>query len=573
MLTWSDLVQELLDVERIAARFYFEADNTLASISLAWDSGNKIEARYLPFHHRFGDNLHPLEHELREFFAGLPFVVWRAAGVRDSLNKALGMGLNVAGDVTTAALMMGILYDRDLHGLGTHLIGGSASGLEQKLAEGDVKIQDFNAADPDLVDMAVRDARLVLDLEKELRRQLENVGNLEHYDKELVLNRLVWDIELKGIPVKWSDLWTLKVANERLVEELRSEVFSFFPKPINLNSTKQLASMLFDEPKEGGLGIEPVVLTGRGHRSTSREALEAIERSHPVVPKLLAYKDELHIQKAYDGLEKARRGDRIYPCWSAFSSGGSSAISCARPALKSLPLPALRTLDAGLGQKWMGIEFPAAGLHFLAAVSGEEKLAAVLNNPEKDVYEEFAKAWGVERAQAKQLLYVIPSRYPNAHESTTVQRILRASSEVEVLPVLSRFSASLPKLVAYLNKQVTSKNSFIYSFGGRYRHISQKDNAGQIVACFTHQDPGVVLKEALLRIEDKKEEDGGKTWVSDLDTFLPLGNRLLFLASRNTTVHSVGKLLGDLLTFDLGNGYTLPHRIVEGQTVADCLSS
>ena len=126
--------------------------------------------------------------------------------------------------------------------------------------------------------------------EKLKEQQVEKL----YYDIELPLADVLYDMEQAGFKVEVN---SLNLASEKyrvLLEELEQEIRLLCEEPnLNVNSPKQLGEVLFDKLKLGK-GKK----TKHGY-STQAEILESLENTHPIIPKILKYRQLQKIQSTY----------------------------------------------------------------------------------------------------------------------------------------------------------------------------------------------------------------------------------------------------------------------------------
>ncbi|MDB4960107.1 MAG: polymerase [Myxococcales bacterium] len=100
----------------------------------------------------------------------------------------------------------------------------------------------------------------------------------------LELERTLVRMELTGLIVDPGELERAEVAFAEIEAELTAQIEALAGHTFNINSTKQLGSVLFEELK---LPIASHTKTGW---STATEALEKIEHAHPIVPLVIRWR-------------------------------------------------------------------------------------------------------------------------------------------------------------------------------------------------------------------------------------------------------------------------------------------
>lgn len=129
---------------------------------------------------------------------------------------------------------------------------------------------------------AVQTASYTLDLKPQILEDLEKNGEMELFTKvELPLSKVLADMELEGFPI---DLATLSRINDEytnILKELESAIYRLAGEEFNINSTKQLETILFEK-----LGIQRF----KGEKGTGVDVLLAHQDDHEIVPKIIEYR-------------------------------------------------------------------------------------------------------------------------------------------------------------------------------------------------------------------------------------------------------------------------------------------
>ncbi|HYE12178.1 MAG TPA: DNA polymerase I, partial [Patescibacteria group bacterium] len=118
-----------------------------------------------------------------------------------------------------------------------------------------------------------------------------------YYEVELPLLSVLADMEHIGFKVDKGMLEELGKEFSQQIDILTESIYSFAGESFNINSTKQLGVILFEK-----LGLPVIKKTKTGY-STDVEVLEALHDKHPMIEKLLEYRQLLKIKSTYiDGM-------------------------------------------------------------------------------------------------------------------------------------------------------------------------------------------------------------------------------------------------------------------------------
>lgn len=117
------------------------------------------------------------------------------------------------------------------------------------------------------------------------------------YDVELPLVQVLAEMEIEGVAVDRNQLEAMSKELGRLLESLVSEIYLLAGQEFNINSTKQLGRILFEELKL------PVIKKTKTGYSTDAEVLDELAMAHEVVSKVLEYRQLMKLKSTYtDGL-------------------------------------------------------------------------------------------------------------------------------------------------------------------------------------------------------------------------------------------------------------------------------
>ncbi|MFH0358075.1 DNA polymerase I [Streptococcus sp. A27] len=122
------------------------------------------------------------------------------------------------------------------------------------------------------------------------------------FDMELPLADVLAKMEIAGIKVEKETLQAMQAENEVLIEQLTKEIYELAGQEFNINSPKQLGTILFEDM---GLPLEYTKKTKTGY-STAVDVLERLAPIAPVVSKILEYRQITKLQSTYViGLQEA----------------------------------------------------------------------------------------------------------------------------------------------------------------------------------------------------------------------------------------------------------------------------
>ena len=146
----------------------------------------------------------------------------------------------------------------------------------------------------DQLNEAVVNAKAIAKLHEPLNAALKANG-LEQLNEgvEIPLVRVLAEMETRGIAVDVAELQRLRDEFTNQCEGFRTEIHNLAGEEFNVNSTKQLREILFEK-----LSLAPGKKTKTGY-STDAATLEKLRDSHPIVEKLLSYREVEKLRSTY----------------------------------------------------------------------------------------------------------------------------------------------------------------------------------------------------------------------------------------------------------------------------------
>ncbi|HEM2581151.1 TPA: DNA polymerase I, partial [Streptococcus suis] len=141
-----------------------------------------------------------------------------------------------------------------------------------------------------------RKVQVLIETEEPMLTKLEENQQLDLlFDMELPLANVLAKMEIAGIKVEAETLKAMQSENEVLIDQLTKEIYELAGQEFNINSPKQLGTILFEEM---GLPLEYTKKTKTGY-STAVDVLERLAPIAPVVSKILEYRQITKLQSTY----------------------------------------------------------------------------------------------------------------------------------------------------------------------------------------------------------------------------------------------------------------------------------
>ncbi len=184
---------------------------------------------------------------------------------------------------------------------------------------------------PDLQEQALysgENARNILQLYTQTESAIREYGMESLYrDIEMPLTYILCDMETRGVRCDADVLSGIASEMQGRITSLQEAIYREAGRVFNINSTKQLAEVLFDD-----LG-----LPGGKKRSTGADVLEKLAGIHPIINDLLSYRKLQKIYSTYaEGLQKYISSDgRIHTLYNQ-SATQTGRLSSSEPNLQNI---------------------------------------------------------------------------------------------------------------------------------------------------------------------------------------------------------------------------------------------
>ena len=211
-----------------------------------------------------------------------------------------------------------------------------------------------------------------------LREKLKETGMESLYDEmELPCLYALYEMEKNGIRVDGEALHQYGKKLRTRIEELTAEIHAMAGEEFNINSPKKLGEILFEK-----LGLKNGKKTKTGY-STSAEVLEKLKNAHPIISKILEYRQLTKLNSTYaEGLAGYIRADgRIHGKFHQTVTV-TGRISSADPNLQNIPtrMPLGREIRKVFipeeGSVFVDADYSQIELRVLAHMSGDAALIA-----------------------------------------------------------------------------------------------------------------------------------------------------------------------------------------------------
>lgn len=151
---------------------------------------------------------------------------------------------------------------------------------------------------------------------------------------EMPLINVLAEMEKEGFRVDSKILTEQGLEIDKTIENDRKAIFELSGHEFNINSPKQLGTVLFEE-----LGLKAGKKTKSGY-STGQEVLENLALEHPIIPLIMEYRQNSKLKSTYiDGLLNVINPEtnRVYSCFNQTVTA-TGRLSSTEPNLQNIPV-------------------------------------------------------------------------------------------------------------------------------------------------------------------------------------------------------------------------------------------
>ena len=335
-------------------------------------------------------------------------------------------------------------------------------------------------------------ACVLKDLREVLYQRADGDEKHIYCDIELPLARVLYKMEREGFKVDIEALADFQTRTEEHLAVLEGEIYSLAGEQFNINSPKQLSSILFDEDK---LNL-PVIKKTKSGYSTNAEVLEKLAPYHPIIDKILDYRQLAKLNSTYAvGLQAAADERGIVHTTFNQTQTATGRLSSSEPNLQNIPIRTelgremRKFFVADKGYKLIDADYSQIELRLFAAISGD-----------RTMIEGFAEGADIHTLTASQIFGIMPGLVtPELRKRAkavnfgilygmgryTLSQDLKISVK-EADRYINGYLATYPEVDAYLKNTVARahKDGFVTTLFGRKRYIPELSSQKKTLVAF-----------------------------------------------------------------------------------------
>lgn len=245
---------------------------------------------------------------------------------------------------------------------------------------------DFEFKEQEQIPFAVYSVYFSANLKDVLVKELKEKELFKLYQEvERPIIEILANMQIKGIKADKEILQKLNVELDLEIEQLKADIYKEANQEFNINSTKEMGRILFEELK---LPVQKKTKTGY---STDNEVLTKLASFHSLPEKVLLYRRNTKLKNTYiDPLPLCIKEDTGRIC-AEFNQAvtATGRLSSSNPNLQNIPIKTeigRKIRDAFVPKNgnfvFLGADYSQIELRILAHLSNDENLLKAFNNNE-----------------------------------------------------------------------------------------------------------------------------------------------------------------------------------------------
>lgn len=339
-----------------------------------------------------------------------------------------------------------------------------------------------------------------------------------YYDIELPLVTTLYEMEMRGVHVNKEELTQYGLRLGERIVTLESEIYEMADEKFNINSPKQLGVILFEK-----MNMPFAKKTKTGY-STSADILEKLRSEHPIIDKILEYRQLTKLKSTYaDGLTSYIREDgRIHGKFNQTITA-TGRISSTEPNLQNIPI------RMELGKEIRKVFVPKDGYVFLDADYSQIELRVLAHmSGDETLINAYREGQDIHRITASQVFHVpfeeVTSRDRSAAKAVNFGIIYGSTgfglsqnlniSKKEADQYIKKYFETYPKIRDFMDGLIESgkEKGYVETLYHRIRPVPELQSsnfmqraAGERIAMNSpiQGTAADIIKIAMVRVNDK----------------------------------------------------------------------
>ncbi|MCH2198169.1 MAG: DNA polymerase I [Flavobacteriales bacterium] len=382
-----------------------------------------------------------------------------------------------------------------------------------------------------ITDYACEDADITLQLKEKFQEEVEQVHLKSLFeDVEIPLLKVLADMEMEGVNL---DVQTLKDYSQQLAGEidgLEKEIHELAGETFNVDSPKQLGPILFEKLDIG----KNVRKTKSGQYSTSEDILTKFKADHPIMEKILDYRQARKLKSTYvDPLPELVNPNtgRVHTHYMQ-TVAATGRLSSNNPNLQNIPIRTERGryirkafIPRDEHHILLAADYSQVELRIIAALSGDEGMIKAFQEGQDIHAATAAKVFGVSlenvdremRSKAKAVNFGII--YGQGAFGLAQNLGIKRGEAKEII---ENYYTQFARLREYQTENIefARKNGYVETILGRRRYLKDINSKNAVVRGFAERNAinapiqgsaADIIKLAMLKIQEVFQKEQFKS--------------------------------------------------------------
>jgi DNA polymerase-1 len=350
-----------------------------------------------------------------------------------------------------------------------------------------------------ICEYAAEDADVTIQLYDKFLPMLKETSTQKLFEEvEIPLVPVLADMETEGVKIDTSVLKELsgELAKDIVLSE--KEIYSLAGQEFNISSPKQVGEILYDVLKI----VEKPQKTKTGQYATSEDVLEKLKGTHPVIDKILEYRELQKLKNTYvDTLPELvnPRTGRIHTTYNQIVAV-TGRLSSDNPNLQNIPIRTergreIRKAFVPRNQNFtlLSADYSQIELRIIAALSGDEGMIEAFHSGQDIHAATASKVYGVEidkvtsdmRRNAKMVNFGIIYGISAFGLS---QRLNIPRTEAK--NIIENYFEKYPRIKDYMNNniQLAKEKGYVETILGRRRYLRDINSGNATVRGYAERN-------------------------------------------------------------------------------------
>ena len=537
------MISELSDKSRIAV----DTETTsvdpfqacLVGISLC---GDEQKAYYIPISHQLADNL-PAEFVLKNLQKTLKNKLIIAHNLKFDYQVLRQAGWQISGKVFDTMIAHYLLNPTERHSLSACAFtefGFAMTPISELIGKGKKQISFDLVSVSKATKYSATDANMTFRLYEIYHKKLAEAALLNLFENiEIPLVFALAEMEKNGVKIDTKILAEISKTDQKKMAELTKKIYEIAGSQFNLNSTQQLAKVLFEDLK-----IPPVKKTKTGY-STDVSVLEILAKDYEIARLLMEYRQITKLESTYVAALPKLINPKTGRIHSSFNQTVASTgrLSSSNPNLQNIPVR--REMGKEIRKAFvpenetavlLSADYSQIELRLLAILAGDEKMIQAFRNGE-DIHAQtaslvFGKPLSEITSDDRRFAKVINFGLIYGMGSYRISQELEISRK-DAKKFIENYFAQFPTVRNYLDSCISKakKDGFVSTIFGRKLYLPELKSSNKMrvkeaervaVNMPIQGSAADIIKIAMVKIHGKIKE------TADIKMIIQVHDELVF---------------------------------------------